>query len=169
MGFLDLFRRKKQTGDSIKKLDVVADEKIEEILNQEILNFFPNEWTWYSWCFKQPNDVNANYLHCHLRDNSWMSKLMHQKLIEKKLYIPELKIKNFIDTSKTFNELRHDYELEIVRRQIDWIRNDGGNWIIPEGFDEFSMVYSPDVDKMFRGGVVETLTAIGMDRETGLQ
>lgn len=170
MGFLNFFKKKKQTVTTseekqVELPNVVADDKVNDILNQEILEFFPKDGTWWSCCFKRANEIGSIYLPCHLRDNDWMSKLLHQNLIEKKIYISAPKIKEFMDSSETFTELRHNYELEIVRWQIDWIRKGGENWIIPEGFDDFSILFSPDVDKMFRGGVVKTLSAIGMNRE----
>lgn len=102
---------------------------------------------------------------CHLRDNGWMSNLLHQNLIEKGIYISVPKIKAFIDSSKKFTDLRHNYELEIVRWQIEFMKNGGENWVMPKGFDEISLLCSPNVDKMFRGGVFETLSAIGMNKE----
>ncbi len=170
MGFLDLFRKKKQTSTATEEKqvelpNVVADDKVDDILNQEILEFFPKDGTWWSCCFNRPKEIEKDNLPCHLREHDWMSKLLHQNLLEKKIYISASKIKAFMDSSKVFADLRHNYELEIVRWQIDWIRKGGEHWLMPEGFDEFSLLFSPDVDKMFRGGVVKTLSAIGMNRE----
>ena len=36
---------------------------------------------------------------------------------------------------------------------------------MPKGHDEFSLLFGPDVDKIFRDGVVKTLLAIGIDKE----
>lgn len=170
MGILDLFRKKKNQNTEIGSqqnipLKKLNDDEIVAILEEEIKEFFPKTGIWYSYCFRRPNDIAYGYLPCHLRDNLWMCKLLHKDLNKKGLYIPQQTIKSFMDTSENFAELRHNYELEIVKWQINWIMGGGENWLMPSGYDEFSLMHSPDVDKMVRGGVVKTLRAIGMDRE----
>lgn len=171
MGILDFFRRKKETEQSNPtekpEYSRVLDEKEQEtLLETEIETFFPITGRWGSNCFRKSNELRFGNLPCHLRDNSWMSSLLHKVLLENKgVYIPQQTIKIFMDKSDKFNELRHNYELEIVRWQIDWMRNDGEGWLIPKGYDDFSIMVSPDAVEIFRGGVVRTLTAIGMDLE----
>lgn len=168
MGFLDLFRKKTSTATEEKQVElpnVVADDKVDDILNQEILEFFPKDGTWWSCCFNRPKEIEKDNLPCHLREHDWMSKLLHQNLLEKKIYISASKIKAFMDASETFAKLRHNYELEIVRWQINFIKNNGENWVIPKGYDDASFLYVTDAEEFFRGGVVETLRAIGMDKE----
>lgn len=143
----------------------LENEQIKAILEEEIKDFFPKEGVWTSSCFKRPNEVARRYLPCHLRDNKWMSSLLQMELYEKGINISKRDIKNFMDESELFNELRHNYEMAIVKWQIRWIMNDGENWLIPSGFDDMSMLFTPDVDVMVRGGVVKTLRAIGMDPE----
>jgi len=172
MGILDFLRRKKE---SEKKTEVkpqkelpkvvINDEKVNAILEEEIKDFFPNKGVWYSNCFRQPSEVSYSNLPCHLRDNDWLSKLLHRELNEKGIYIPQHTIKKFMDNSETFVDLRHKHELRIVKWQINWINNGGSNWLMPKGTDEFSLLVSEDVDKIIRGGVSKTLKAIGMDGE----
>ena len=131
----------------------------------EIETFFPTNGRWGSNCFRKSNELKYWNLPCHLRDNSWLSKYFQEKLTDKKIYVPSRFVKEFVETSPKFAEARHNYELEIVKWQINWMRGGGEHWLIPEGFDDFSLLFSPDVDVMFRGGVVKTLRAIGMDKE----
>jgi len=48
------------------------------ILEKAALNFFPKEGTWYSHCFRQPQDLNMSNLPCHLRDDLWLAKMLKQ-------------------------------------------------------------------------------------------
>ena len=99
-----------------------------------------------------------------MRDKVWLSKLIAKSIAnDHLLHIHYLQVYEFILKSERFDELRHEYELEIVRWQIDWMRNGGENWIMPKGFGDTSMLFSPDCDKCFRGGVVETLRAIDIN------
>ena len=145
--------------------EVCEKEEIDKILNDEIKNFFPQNGLWISYCFQRPKDVYRGYLPCHLRDNEWMSKLLHKELKGKRILISQKAIKEFMDNSKEFKELRHNYELEIVRWQIQWIKGGGEGWCLPDGYDDSDIIYGPDVDKMFRDGVLLTLAEIGMNVE----
>jgi len=171
MGILDYLRRRKEDSakveNEIEELPKVAinEEEVDKILEEEIQNFFPTKGGWYSSCFEQPKEIAYKNLPCHLRDNKWMSQLLCNVLNDKGIYIPQRTIKNFMDSSEIFDNLRHEHELKIVKWQIDYMSNGGEGWLIPKGFDEFSLLFSEDVDKMFRGGVVKTLSAIGMDGE----
>ncbi len=171
MGILNFFRKRKveETTEPELKKDlpqVINDDKqINNILEEEIKNFFPEKGVWYSNCFELPKDICYENLPCHLRDNDWMSKLLHQNLIDKNIYIPKQTIKNFVDSSVNFANLRHEYELRIVKWQINYIKKGGSYWLAPKGLDEFSLMFSEDVDKIIRAGVVKTLKAINMDIE----
>lgn len=167
MGLLDFIIRKNETNSKTRILSKIAtnDEKVNAILEEEIKNFFPNSGHWYDNCFRQPSEVGYGNMPCHLRDNAWMSQLLHKVLKDKRIYIKPHAIKQFMDNSETFAELRHQHELKIVEWQIDWVMSGGENWLMPKGTDEFSLLFSEDVDKIIRGGVVKTLRAIGMDAE----
>ena len=170
MGILDFFRRKKESKQNIPAehpgYTRILDEKEQEkILLEEIETFFPKNGRWRSDCFRKSDELIYWNLPCHLRDNKWMAQYLENKFLNKGLLIPAPAIQEFMDNSDRFNELRHNYELEIVRWQIDWMRNDGEGWLIPKGYDDLSIMISPDAVEIFRGGVVRTLTAIGMDLE----
>ena len=140
-------------------------EQINIILEEEIKNFFPKEGVWMSSCFKRPRELYRGYLPCHLRDNLWMSQLLKKDLKDKGIDISAWDIRKFMDKSETFNKLRHEYELEIVKWQIGFIVSGGEGWLIPSGFDDFSLLFDPEVDVMVREGVVKTLRTIGMNPE----
>ena len=171
MGLFDYLKRKKQSTKVEDKIEeelpkvVINEDRVTEILEEEIKVFFPNSGVWYSNCFRQPSGVGYGNLPCHLRDNVWLSKLLHSVLNDKGIYIPQHTIKKFMDSSENFANLRHEHELRIVKWQINWITGGGKNWLMPKGTDEFSLHFSEDVDKIIRGGVVKTLRVIGMDGE----
>lgn len=141
------------------------DINVNLILEEEINDFFPTEGVWYSNCFMKPTEIKLDNLPCHLRDNNWMSRLLYKKLRNKGILISRYKIKKFMDNSKNFSNLRHDYELKIVKWQIKYTINGGKNWIMPKGYDEISLLFSEDFDKIIRCGVVNTLKAIGMNKD----
>lgn len=137
-----------------------------EFLEDQIENFFPRNGHWRSWCFNKVDrlEVSEKYFPCHLRDNLWLSQLLVKKIKDSyQIEIPYGIVLNFISNSKRFEELRHEYELEVVRWQINWMINGGENWLLPEGFSELSPLFGTDYDICFRGGVVKTLKAIGMN------
>ena len=172
MGILDFFRRKKEQENKVivkqeKEFPriLISEDKVTEILEEEIKHFFPDNGSWRSDCFDRPNKVCYSYLPCHLRDNTWMSKLLFNVLQDKGIYIPQPTIKSFMDKSENFANLRHEHELKIVKWQINWIIKGGENWIMPKGHDEISLLISEDIDKIHRSGVKLTLQRIGMDSE----
>ncbi len=138
-------------------------EKLDEILDKESLEFFPKNGNWYSNCFRRPEEVNMGNLPCHLRDDEWLAKMFRKD--RNLVAISSSYILDYVKNSSFFKEARHNYELEIVKWQINWMRNGGENWIIDEelGGDFFEM--SNTADLAFRKGVVDTLTKIGMDPE----
>ena len=172
MGILDFLRKKKkveqnritQSKSTLPNV-TMTDEQVNAILEEEIKTFFPDQGCWSSDCFGQSNEVSYENLPCHLRNNSWLSSLLKDVMDRKGIHMPRHTIKNFIDNSKDFEKLRHAYELRIVEWQINWIKNDGENWIFPEGYDELALSLSEDVDIIIRGGVSRTLQAIGMNKD----
>lgn len=178
MGIFDIFKKKKKIKEQETKTKIIGhesqqgyiteeekQEKLSKWMLKQLDEFFPKSGVWYSHCFSQPKELSHANLPCHLRDTNWMASLFGLQLSSKGFFVPHGKIKKFMDTSKTFEKLRHDYELRIVKWQIEWMAGNGENWLMPEGFDEFSLMFSEDTDVMFRGGVVKTLTRIGMNRE----
>lgn len=134
-----------------------------ELLNSAVDDFFPKDGKWYSSCFSRPNELNKNNLPCHLRDYVWLSKMMYA---DQKLYFTTVElVLNYIKLSPYFDKKRHEYELEIVRWQIDWMRSGGENWLIPDGYGDELVDFNPNIDIAFREGLINTLTKIGMDKE----
>ncbi len=160
MGLLDKLRKRNKEENEEISYKKLTQEEIRTILDQEVINIFPKTGEWTSGCFSK-----GDYLQCHLRDNYWLAHWFQGKLERKDIYIKRNEILNYVKTSELFAKSRHEYELEIVRWQIDWMKNGGEGWLMPSGTDEFDLIFSPDVDKIFRAGIVKTLTAIGMDKE----
>ena len=72
---------------------------------------------------------------------------------------------NFVVNSELFQEKRHEYELKIVKWQIQWIAGGGENWICDENYGGDIMFLTPVCDLGFRKAVIDTLSAIGMNKE----
>lgn len=164
MSFLSKIKnkfKKVKTQKSIK----VDEETLDKILDEKIKDFFPEDGEWCGLCFNRSKQVNYTYLPCHLRDNNWLSKLMKQKLSFEGININSEYIEKFMNNSKTFEELRHEYELKIVCWQIKWMKRDGDQWIAPHLYTEKELYFCDEADKKFRNEVVEILISIGMDRE----
>lgn len=131
------------------------------LLDDKIEKFFPKDGRWYSNCFRKSNIISEENLPCHLRDDKWLADLIIKKY---NLYsLGKDTILEYIANSEKFNKLRHEYELEIVRCQIERMLNDGDYWIVGERLDRTSDVFSTKRDYSFRKGVVDTLLAIGMN------
>lgn len=172
MGILDIFKKRKQTNKATAVASnhpgytvIPNEERQAEILNQEIETFFPQTGRWSRMCYKKPAEVHKAFLPCHLADNAWMAQLMAENLLQKGILIPTVNIQEHISNSSRFTELKHNYELEIVKWQINYIMQDGEGWIMPEGYDEMSLMLGRNVEHMVRGGIIKTLQAIGMDSE----
>lgn len=135
------------------------DEELNTILTNTINNFFPTTGVWYSNCFKRPNKI----LQSNLRNN----KLLAKMILDEANLAPEYysRILDFINSSDLFKQKVHDYEQIIVKWQIQWIMGGGKNWIIDENLGGNFSLIMPYCDIAFRKGVVDTLLAMGMNKE----
>ena len=102
-------------------------------------------------------------LPCHLRDDDWLAKML--KKDQNLFYMSHNKILSFVRTSQFFQEKRHEYELEIVKWQIQFIAERGENWICNENYGGDFVYMTPVVDLGVRKGVVDTLSKIGMNKD----
>jgi len=134
--------------------------EIDEFLNKKLENFFPEEGKWYSCCFSKSKALEEKYLPCHIRDDNWLADLIIKKYNFETL--GKYNILNYIKTSEYFNKLRYEYEQKIVSWQIDWMNNDGENWIIDEKLGGDFYLFKSKCDYAFRKGVVDTLLSIGI-------
>jgi hypothetical protein len=131
--------------------------EVEEYLDKTLSDFFPKDGCWKSNCFRKSQFVAEENLPCHLRDNNWLSELILKKY---DLYsLGKATIIEYITNSEYFNKLRYEYEQKIVSWQIDWMLNNDENWICEDDL----YIFSNRCDEIFRKGVVDTLSAIGMN------
>lgn len=137
--------------------------KTKEFLDKTLEDFFPQQGVWYSNCFSKLKTLEENNLPCHIRDNNWLADFIIKK------YNLDLKEKdavlNYIVTSEQFNKLRYEYEQRIVSWQIDWMCNGGENWIVDTELGGELYLFSTKCDYAFRKCIVDTLLAIGMNRD----
>lgn len=141
----------------------LSPSQIEQKLDKISQSFFKGSGAWYSTCFNRPNELNKDNLLCHLRDYNWLARMIQK---ENNLYNIDIKtIEEYLKNSQLFNEQRDKYEKRIIFWQINWIKKGGEGWIVNHtyGGDFFSM--GDKCDSIFRQGIIDTLTAIGMDRE----
>lgn len=135
----------------------------QELLEEVVKTFFPNDGQWYSGCFRRSKELYMSNLPCNLRDDKWLAAmLIREKNLEHLNYYDVL---DFVRNSEVFKDARHNYELEIVRWQIDWIRNGGEGWISTEEYGGDAVFFTNVCDFGVRKGVLNTLLAIGMDEE----
>ena len=137
---------------------------ITRALEKDVETFFPNTGRWTSSCFKRPDGLSKCNLPCHLDDDIWLARMFRAD--KNIFYISFASIVNFIKTNEVFLEKKHDYAMEIIKWQINWMLNDGENWICDEEYGGDFVFMTPVCDLGFRKGVVDTLTKIGMSRET---
>lgn len=146
--------------EELSFIDFRYDDKF---LEKATLEFFPKTGEWYSNCFERSNKLYMSNLPCHLRDSKWLASMFrnNQKLF---MFTP-FYIQQYVENSKVFNDVRHNYELEIVKWQINYMALGGEGWIIDEDLGGDFFLLSPTADLAFRKGIVDTLTKIGMDKE----
>lgn len=134
-------------------------EKLNTILTNTINNFFPTTGSWDSSCFRRPNEI----LQSNLRNN----KLLAKMILREANLAPEYynQVLNFISSSDLFKQKVHEYEQTIVKWQINFIKNGGENWICDENLGGDLCLMLPYCDIAFRKGVVDTLVAMGMNKE----
>ena len=136
---------------------------IDEILDKATSDFFPKNGKWYNNCFKKSKELEMRNLPCNLRNGEWLAMMLQE---EQKLYYISLnRIFKYVTTSKFFEEKRHEYELGIVKWQINWMKNDGENWVCRNEYGGDCGIFMLTCDLWFRKGIVDTLSAIGMNLE----
>ncbi|MBR4003687.1 MAG: hypothetical protein IKI95_06530 [Clostridia bacterium] len=135
------------------------DDELNTILTDTINNFFPTTGWWSSACFRRPNEI----LQSNLRNN----KLLAKKILSEANLAPEYynRVLDFINSSDLFKQKVHEYEQTIVKWQIEWIDGGGENWIIDENLGGDACLIMPYCDIAFRKGVVDTLVAMGMNKD----
>ena len=167
MRLMDIFKtRKREDYMSAYPIKISSSEEVARILDKEMKSFFPVSGIWYFSCYDRPNDVIKKYLPCNTTNYAWMSQLLEKNLEGQGIIIPAKTIQEYIEKSEDFEALRKDYELRIVAWQIDFMKKGGNHWLLPNGCDELYLLVSPNVDTIFRAGVVKTLEKIGIPRES---
>ena len=136
-----------------------SDEELNVLLTNTINDFFPTTGVWYSNCFRRPNET----LQSNLRNN----KLLAKKILNEANLAPEYynRVLEFINSSDLFKQKVHEYEQTIVKWQIEWIDGGGEHWIIDENLGGDCCLIMPYCDIAFRKGVVDTLVAMGMNKD----
>ena len=134
---------------------------IDKILDKATIKFFPKEGIWYNNCFKKSKTIHMKNLPCNLRDYEWLAMMLRDN--QKLYFLSVNRIYQYVATSKFFEEKRHEYELEIVKWQINWMKNDGEGWICRNEYGSDCGILMPTCDLWFRKGIVDTLMAIDID------
>ena len=146
-------------GEEVNYVNPSNDEELNDILINTISNFFPSTGWWGSNCFNRPNDI----LQSNLRNN----KLLAKKILSAANLAPGYynKVLDFINSSDLFKQKVYEYEQEIVKWQIDWMKNGGEHWICDEKLGGDLCLILPQCDIAFRKGVVDTLITMGLNKD----
>lgn len=126
-------------------------------LRSATYDLFPKTGSWSSDCFRQSEDS----LIAHLRNTEWLAKKLSEALKD----VDPVTIRAFVRDSEFFREQRESYEQMIVRWQIEWMISGGENWIVKDEYGGDFIDFDPRCDIGFRQGILDTLLAIGMNRE----
>ena len=155
---------------AINKIDSLEVD-LEKYLNEKVTNeFFPDTGKWYSSCFAKPKELKMAFLPCHLDDKKWLVKMLM-----KFCNLPQEKYKevlNYVEASEVFYNKKKEYGLRVVKWQISFIKNGGGGYVLKNQHGGDFWQFSENCDKSFRWAVIDTLEAIGMNRnliEEGLE
>lgn len=154
---------KSGVAQKIKELDNAA-------LEQSTLNLFVGDGHYdYLDCKSRSQRTLLQYLPCNLRNDEWLAKILlehdHTLVARDQMlaFIDYDTALNFVKKSQLFQEKRHEYELKIVKWQINNMEKNLRAWY-PADFDQWC-VCKPSCDLKFRELLVESLTGIGMDKE----
>ena len=139
--------------------------KIDRILDSAVLKFFPEDGDWYANCFKRSENLDMSNLPCHLRDDLWLAKML--KINQNLFYVSTERILEYIIVSPYFKEKRYEYEQKIVKWQITWMINGGGNWCVDDKYGGDFVFLSPLCDIGFRKGIVYRGTDQGSGKTAG--
>lgn len=138
----------------------------EEVIREnmeEATNIFPETGEWSSYCFQRADELEEVNLPCHLHDDAWLSRYIVKTnegpMLDTKAVLEYLK------SSNSFNQRRHDYELTIVKWQIEWNLKGKARWVHDGKIDYDSLLDMEDCDLVFRQGVIDTLVAIGLSKD----
>lgn len=132
-------------------------------LDEATVKFFPKSGEWSGFCFQQDSTVEKINLPCHLHDSNWLAECL--ELDQDMIHENHRDILDYVKTSEFFNEKRKEYEMKIVKWQIELILS-GGTRIAPyASYEGAASLEGPMGDVVFRKSIVETLAAIGMDHE----
>lgn len=154
---------KEETKSETKQEVPMESVDVNKMLEIAVQDFFPKTGEWTSNCFQRPRELHMCNLESNLRNDKWLAQMIKKQCnLDNVNYYDIL---DFVKKSPIFQELRHNYELEVVRWQIEWIKNGGENWICDEELGGDFTMLSPVCDLGIRKGVVDTLLAIGMDEE----
>ena len=135
---------------------------VDKVLDSASIRFFPDDGSWYSSCYKKPMTLDKKYLPCHLNDDVWLANMI---IKDQKLLVSTNAVLRYVKTSPFFKKIKHDYSIEIVKWQINWMLHDGDGWIQDKNYGGELMSLSPLYDIGFRSCIVETLSKIGLDKE----
>lgn len=154
---------KEETKSETKQEVPMESVDVNKMLEIAVQDFFPKTGEWTSNCFQRPRELHMCNLESNLRNDKWLAQMIKKQCNLNNVNYYD--ILDFVKNSPIFQELRHNYELEVVRWQIEWIKNGGENWICDEELGGDFTMLSPVCDLGIRKGVVDTLLAIGMDEE----
>lgn len=104
-----------------KQVKLPKQSFLRNILDNGTLDIFRYDGTWESTCFDRPKRHTVSNMPCHLRNNAWMARLMQFRLLKNKKFVPYLAVLNYVKNSDYFEKQRHEYELRIVKKQIEFM------------------------------------------------
>lgn len=133
-------------------------DDIEKKLEEATKKMFSRSGRWSVSEFGRPK----NSLIGHLRDDKWLASRL-QEFELKDIFLGT--ILNYVKTSPVFKAERDIYEQKIVRWQITYMINDGAGWLVPKEFNGDLIGFDKNCDIGFRKGILDTLEAIGMNRD----
>ncbi len=169
MGIKEIIKNKRNEKKYLAKINEVDEGIIEpytfeDYLDEITSSFFPKNGYWSGSCFNKPKELVKSALPCHLRDTKWLAKMLIASYDHLSIYSYK-DVLHYVRNSQSFNKKRKEYELEIVRWQIDFILGNGENWICDEKYGGDLCMFTPKWDLAFRKGVVDTLLAINMNKD----
>lgn len=181
---LAFMQKLSQLSKVFHKKDLTADparqERVFAFLERHLRNMFPSADAVQQWiknvkheAYRPNNIYTAEFLPFHTRDNLWLAKYTVQSVQPENTNIKFADVKAFVANSTAFDTARNQYELDLVKAQIQFLMDPKH---MPNGLMMLASLEdqrewsrerkNKDTCECFRGDVVRAMRALGLNQHT---
>lgn len=171
---LKVFHQKDLTADTLRQ------QRVFEFLELYLPNMFPPKKVVQAWinnvkyeAYRPENVYRPEFLPFHTRDDRWLAKYAAQIIKPENANIKFADLKDFVTKSAAFDTARNQYELDLVKAQIQFLMDPEHE---PNGLMKFTNLSdqrewsrqreNKDSCECFRLDVVRAMKVLGINQHT---